>query len=106
MTRSFTASRLTRGNFLFPTVLEVTDQTLVRRKRSWLKVSETTMHLSRVASVTIEKGILFADLHIESSGGGEDILSHGHFKGDAQRVKSLVEEWQAKQMRREPATPA
>ena len=98
MTRSFRASRLTRGNLLFPTVLEVTDQALVRRKRSWFKVSETTMHLSRVASVTIEKGILFADLRIESSGGGEDILSHGHFKGDAQRVKRLVEEWQGREL--------
>ena len=104
MTESFRASRFTRGNFLFPTVLEVTDQTLVRRKRSWFKVSETTMHLARVASVTIEKGILFADLRIESSGGGEDILSHGHFKGDAGRVKRLVEEWQNRELRGSRAT--
>jgi hypothetical protein len=100
MTRRFVASRWTRGNFLFPTVLEVTDQTIVRRKRSWFRVSETTMHLSRVASVTIEKGILFADLRVESSGGGDDILSHGHSKGDAETVKKLVEAWQASQLAR------
>lgn len=99
MIHSFRASRWTRGNFLFPTVLEVTDEALVRRKRRWLNVTETTMHLSRVASVTIEKGILFADLRIESSGGGEDIVSHGHWKPDANRVKRLVEEWQARRMR-------
>jgi len=100
MTHAFRASRWTRGNFLFPTVLEVTDQTLVRRKRSWFHVSETTMHLSRVASVTIDTGLLYADLRIESSGGGEDILSHGHYKGDAERVKALVETWQAQQLGR------
>lgn len=105
MTSAFRASRLTRGNFLFPTVLEVTDQTLVRRKRSWFHVSETTMHLSRVASVTIDTGLLFADLRIESSGGGEDIVSHGHTKGDAKSVKALVEDWQARQLGRE-AEPA
>src|SRR5580765_5504584 len=98
MTRRFRASRWTRGNFLFPTVLEVTDQALVRRKRSWFHVSETTMHLSRVASVTIDTGLLFADLRVESSGGGEDIVSHGHTKGDAKSVKALVEEWQARQL--------
>ena len=102
MAKVFRASRWTRGNFLFPTVLEVTDEALVRRKRSWFRVSETTMHLSRVASVTIEKGILFADLRVESSGGGEDIVSHGHVKGDAKRVKELVEAWQAQK----PAPPA
>jgi hypothetical protein len=105
MTNVFRASRFTRGNFLFPTVLEVTDQTLVRRKRSWFHVSETTMHLSRVASVTIDTGLLFADLRVESSGGGEDIVSHGHTKGDAKRVKALVEDWQAGQLGRE-AQPA
>jgi len=99
MTRSFTASRLTRGNFLFPTVLEVTDQTLVRRKRSWLKVSETTMHLSRVASVDIQKGFWFADLRIESSGGGDDIVSHGHWKRDAESVQRLIQAWQSSNLR-------
>ena len=99
MSNRFRASRWTRGNFLFPTLLEVTDQALVRRKRKWFSVTETTMHLSRVASVTIERGIFFADLRIESSGGGEDILSHGHWKPDANRVKDLVEAWQASRMR-------
>jgi hypothetical protein len=48
-------------------------------------------------------GLLYADLRIESSGGGEDILSHGHYKGDAERVKALVEDWQAQQLGRPAA---
>jgi len=98
MSQSFQASRWTRGNFLFPTVIELTDEILVRRKRRWFNLSETTMHLSRVASVSIEKGLLFADLRIESSGGGEDLVSHGHWKGDAERIQTLVQEWQGRHL--------
>jgi hypothetical protein len=100
MNTSVRASRWTRGNFLFPTVIEVTDQTLIRTKRDWWKVSETTMHLSRIASVHIEKGLCFADLRIESSGGGDDILSHGHWKRDAERVQALVQDWQGRNLSR------
>lgn len=101
MTTSVSASRWTKGNLLFPTVIEVTDQALIRRKRNWWKVSEITMHLSRVASVGIEKGLMFADLRIESSGGGEDIVSHGHWKSDAERVQALVQEWQGRNLIRD-----
>jgi hypothetical protein len=98
MQTAFRASRWTRGNFLFPTLVEVRGDTLVFRKRNWWKVDEKTMHLSRVASVDIQKGLCFADLRIESSGGGDDIVSHGHWKGDAERVQALVQDWQSKNL--------
>jgi hypothetical protein len=91
---SFRASRWTRGNRLFPTVLVIDEHSLVRRKRDWLKVDEVSMHLSRIASVRIETGLLFADIRIESSGGDDDIVSHGHTKGDARRLKERIERWQ------------
>lgn len=96
MSEVFKASRLTRGNHLFPTVIEVSDQAILRRKRSWITVNEMSIHLSKVASVRIDTGLLFADVLIESSGGSDAIKSHGHSKGDARRMKELIEQGQGR----------
>jgi hypothetical protein len=83
---------------LFPTVIEITDSAVVRRKRSWFSVNESSIHLSRVASVAIRTGPLFSDIRIESSGGGEDIVSHGHVKAEARRIKELIDTWQTQHL--------
>jgi hypothetical protein len=90
-TERFVASRWTRGNLLFPTVVEVTDTAVVGRKRGWFSSNEMSIHLQRVASVHIETGIFWSDLLIESSGGTDPIASHGHRKADARRIKELIE---------------
>ncbi|HEV2395120.1 MAG TPA: hypothetical protein VG146_22445 [Verrucomicrobiae bacterium] len=87
----FKASRWTRGNFLFPTVIEVTDKAVTRRKRSWFNQDEMTISISKVASVHIKTGIIWSDILVESSGGSDPLASHGHRKADAQRIKELVE---------------
>ena len=92
---TFQASRWTRGNFLFPTVIEVTDKSVLRRKRSWFSVDEISISLSKVASVHIKTGLIWAEILIESSGGTDPLSSHGHTKGDARRIKELVENHQA-----------
>jgi hypothetical protein len=91
----FQASRFTRGNFLFPTVIEVTDKAVVRRKRSWFSRDEISISVFKVASVHIKTGIVWSDILIESTGGSDPLASHGHSKGDAQRIKALIEEYQA-----------
>ena len=96
MSQVFKASRLTQGNRLFPTVIEVSDQAILRRKRSWFTVNEMSIHLSKVASVRIDTGLIFADILIESSGGSDPLQSHGHSKGDARRIKALIEEGQGR----------
>jgi len=90
----FKASRLTRGNFLFPTVIEVTDKAVVMHKRSWLSRDEISISITKVASVRIKTGIVWADILIESSGGSDPLASHGHRKADARRIRELVEEAQ------------
>lgn len=97
-TERFTASRWTRGNRLFPTVIEVTETAVVRRKRSWFTRNEMSIHLQRVASVHIETGLLWSDLRIESNGGGDDIESHGHTKAHARRIKELIEAAQGRHL--------
>lgn len=98
----FRASRWTRGNFLFPTYIEVTDKGVTRRKRSWFSQDEMTISLSKVASVHIKKGLIWSDILIESSGGTDPLASHGHRKGDAARIKELIETAQAELARTGP----
>ncbi|HUR47027.1 MAG TPA: hypothetical protein VMZ27_14205 [Candidatus Saccharimonadales bacterium] len=94
-TETFIASRWTRGNRLFPTVIEVTDTAILRRKRSWFRKDEISIALPKVASVHVKTGMIWADILIESSGGSDPLASHGHRKGDARRIRELVEAQQA-----------
>jgi hypothetical protein len=91
---TFKASRWTHGNHLFPTVIEVTDKAVMRRKRSWLSSDEMSISILKVASVHIKTGLLWSTITIESSGGTDPLTSHGHRKSDARRIKELIEEYQ------------
>ena len=104
-TEVFQASRWTKGNLLFPTVLEVSEKAVTRRKRSWFSQDEMSITISKVASVHIKTGMIWSDILIESSGGSDPMASHGHSKGDAQRIKELVENAQAAATQR-PDQPA
>ena len=99
-TEIFRASRWTRGNLLFPTYIEVSDKAVSRRKRSWFKMDEMSMSISKVASVHIKTGLIWSEILVESSGGTDPIASHGHKKADAQRIKELIESAQSENARR------
>jgi hypothetical protein len=99
MSEIFKASRWTKGNHIFRTILEVTDTAVIRRKRHWFTINEMSIHLQKVASVRIDTGILWSDILIESSGGSDNIQSHGHTKKDARRVKELIEAAQSQQLK-------
>ena len=94
-TEIFQASRWTKGNFLFPTSIEVTDKAVTRRQRSWFKTEEITINITKIASVHIKTGLVWSDLRIESSGGSDPLTSHGHTKTDAIRIKELIENAQS-----------
>jgi hypothetical protein len=81
-----------------------------RRERDPLQAtvvgSEQSIHISQVASVTIDTGLLFSDVIIETSGGSEPILCHGHRKADAARMKQLIERHQTARLGGTAGTPA
>jgi hypothetical protein len=97
MSELFKASRWTRGNHLFTTVIEVTEVAVMRQKRAWFSVNEISIHLSKVASVRIDTGLFWADILVESTGGSDPLTSHGHRKADARRIKELIEAAQSRQ---------
>ena len=92
---SFAASRWTRGNFLFPTEIVVTPQRVSRVKKRWFGRNEESIGIHQVASVHISTGMVWAEIRIESTGGTDPITSHGHRKGDALRIRDLIEGYQA-----------
>jgi hypothetical protein len=95
----FVASRWTRGNHLFPTQVAVTPASVRQVKPQWFGREEHSIHLGHVASVTIDTGLLFSEVVIETSGGSEPIVCHGHRKADAVRIKDLIERYQTEQVR-------
>jgi len=90
----FRASRVSRGNHLFPTQVLITPSSVVQYKPRWIGRQEETIHMAHVASVKIDTGLLLSNVLIETSGGSDPILCHGHRKGDAARMKALIERYQ------------
>jgi hypothetical protein len=94
--RVYSASRLTSGNAIFPTRIEITPQSVSRIKPSWVGGSEASMPISKIASISITTGLIFSSIRIESSGGATPIVSDGHYKGDAIAIRDLIHEYQAR----------
>jgi hypothetical protein len=92
---TFSASRWTKGNLLFPTLILVNPLRVSRVKRRLFGSSEESISILQVASVKISTGVFWSDIVIESSGGTDPIASHGHRKADAIRIRDLVEGFQA-----------
>ncbi len=92
---TFTASRWTQGNFFFPTKLVVSPQRVIRTKSRLFGSNEESIPISKVASVHISTGVFWSEIVIESTGGSDPITSHGHRKAEAQRIRDLIESYQA-----------
>lgn len=93
----FIASRLTHGNFLFPLRIEVSHDRVTRVQPRFIGSEEESISISKVASVNIRTGLMWSDIRIDSTGGTNPILSHGHSKADAQAIRDLIEKYQHNQ---------
>lgn len=96
MSEAFSASRWTTGNFFFPTRIEVNPERVLRIKPRMFGSNEESIAIQKVASVNISTGVMFSNIRIDSTGGTNPILSHGHSKSDARRIRELVEQYQQK----------
>ena len=90
----FQASRWTRGNFLFPTRIEVGPERVLRIKPRFFGSSEESIPITKVASVSISTGVFWSDIRIDSTGGSNPITSHGHSKADAVAMRNMIEHYQ------------
>ena len=101
----FRASRISSGNHLFPTQVLITPTAVVQYTPRWFGRREETIHMAHIASVKIETGMLLSDVYIETSGGTDPIACHGHRKGDAGKMKALIERYQTNYYRGGPPSP-
>jgi hypothetical protein len=101
----FRASRWSAGNHLFPTQVLITPTSVVQYTPRWIGRREETIHMAHIASVKIETGALLSNVLIETSGGSDPIVCHGHRKGDANRMKTLIEQYQTGYYRTSSSRP-
>ena len=102
----FRASRLSRGNRVFPTQVLITPTSVVHHTPQWIGKRQHSIHIAHVASVSIDTHLLFSDVYIETSGGTTPIACRGHRKGDAVEMKKLIEEYQTTYYRVSQASSA
>lgn len=95
----FRASRMSGGNRLFPTQVGITPTSVIQYTPRWIGKQEQTIHMAHVASVNIDTGVVLSNVLIETSGGSDPILCHGHHKRDAVRMKELIERYQTEHYR-------
>ena len=101
----FRASRFSRGNLWFPTQVSVTPTSVVHFTPEMVGGREHSMHISHIASVLIDRNLLFSDVLIESSGGTSPVRCHGHKKADAVEMKRLIEQFQSDYYRGRDSIP-
>jgi len=98
----FRASRLSSGNHLFPTQVQITPTAIVHHTPRWVGRSEHSIHVAHVSSVRVDTGMIFSDVYIETSGGASPVKCHGHGKRDALEMKRLIEQFQSTYYRQQP----
>ena len=91
----FKASRWSRGNRLLPAQVAITPESITLYQPQWMGKLEESIHMSHVSSIKIDTDLLFSDVFIETTGGHNPIVCHGHTKGDAIRMKKIIEEFQS-----------
>ena len=92
--QTFVASRWTKGNFWFPAQVEISPTSVTLRKPKLIGKTEESIHMAHIASIKISTQLMFSDVEIESSGGEDPMICHGHTKGDAIAIKELIEKYQ------------
>jgi hypothetical protein len=102
----FRASRFSRGNLVFPTQVAVTPASIVHYTPELFGGREHSMHIAHVASVLVDRNLVFSDVLIESSGGTSPVRCHGHRRDDAVEMKRLIEQYQTQYYRGERPAPA
>jgi hypothetical protein len=95
----FRASRLSRGNRLFPAQVAITPSSITLYKPQWIGRLEESIHMAHIASIKIDTHLVFSDVFVETSGGHDPIACHGHTKGDAVLMKQLIERFQTEYYR-------
>ncbi|MCI7430789.1 MAG: PH domain-containing protein [Bacteroidales bacterium] len=89
MSYQFKASHITSGNMLFPDKLEIDDEKVTFYKAKLIGHESTVIQRSAIGSVSLNAGLLFADIIIETKG-GQRTIANGFTRSDAKRIQQLL----------------
>lgn len=89
MSYQFKASHITSGNVLFPDKLEIDDEKVTFYKAKLIGHESTVIQRSAIGSVSLNAGLLFADIIIETKG-GQRTIANGFTRSDAKRIQQLL----------------
>ncbi len=88
----FQASRFKGGRMLTPNVIRVWPDRIEEHEEHALRKSGTqAISFHQVSEVSVSRGIVWSDISVESTG-GKSITMEGIPKGDADRVKKLIDD--------------
>lgn len=87
----FRTTRLKRGNFFFPAVIEVTDQELIYIKRQWFILRKSSIRIREIASIHVKNCRFSSEFLIKRVNGGAPFLMKGIRRSDSDRIRGLVE---------------
>jgi len=90
----FLASRWTKGNRIFPSQVIITPTSVTMLKPQFIGKLEESLHMAHIASIKIDTNLVFSSILIETSGGQDPIVLHGHTKSDAVKMKAIIEQYQ------------
>jgi hypothetical protein len=103
---SLEASRFKGGRMFSPNVIRVWPDRIEEYENHAIRKSGTqAIHFRQVAQVAIEKGLIFTNISVESSG-GHIIRLMGVPKEDGEKVKSMIDEAVKFAHRGQPSTVA
>lgn len=91
----YRASRLTKGNRIFPSQVIITPTSVTLLKPQWIGKKEESVHTAHVASISIDTNVIWSDVAIETTGGHNPLVCSGHSKNDAVKIKTTIEKFQS-----------
>ena len=98
----FRASRISQGNRIFPAQVIITPTSITHFQPQLIGKLEKSIHMAHVASIKIDTHIIFSDVFIETTGGQNPIVCHGHTKSEAVEMKKTIEMYQSEYYKKIP----
>ena len=87
---TFQAFRISKkDNILFPDKLEIDDYKVTYYKGRIFGYESTTIQRNSIGSVSVDAGILFATIYIETNGGQRTVLD-GFSKSEARQIQRIL----------------
>ncbi len=86
----FQSSRLTAGNLLFPDRVIVEEHHVLYEKNGIVRRDKETIRYEQISSVSVRRGLLFAWLVIETTGGSRPIVVNGLWAGEAEAARAAI----------------